>query len=70
MLTRVEKLVVVLRDGRKVLGVLRTWDQFGRFFLYFFLFPLSPLLTALLTDGSQLNITKRRRENVFAACIL
>ncbi len=24
-----EKLVVVLRDGRKMIGVLRSWDQFG-----------------------------------------
>lgn len=26
-----EKLVLVLRDGRKIIGVLRSWDQFGRF---------------------------------------
>ena len=25
----VEKLVLVLRDGRKLIGVLRSWDQFG-----------------------------------------
>ena len=25
----VEKLMVVLRDGRKLIGVLRSWDQFG-----------------------------------------
>lgn len=25
-----EKLMVVLRDGRKLIGVLRSWDQFGR----------------------------------------
>lgn len=24
-----EKLVLVLRDGRKLFGVLRSWDQFG-----------------------------------------
>jgi hypothetical protein len=24
-----EKLMVVLRDGRKLIGVLRSWDQFG-----------------------------------------
>lgn len=24
-----EKLVLVLRDGRKLIGVLRSWDQFG-----------------------------------------
>lgn len=24
-----EKLMVVLRDGRKLVGVLRSWDQFG-----------------------------------------
>ncbi|OAA67164.1 small nuclear ribonucleoprotein [Niveomyces insectorum RCEF 264] len=28
-----KKLVVVLRDGRKVLGVLRTWDQFANLIL-------------------------------------
>lgn len=26
---RTEKLVLVLRDGRKLIGVLRSWDQFG-----------------------------------------
>jgi len=26
---RVEKLMVSLRDGRKLIGVLRSWDQFG-----------------------------------------
>ena len=26
----VEKLILVLRDGRKITGVLRSWDQFGR----------------------------------------
>lgn len=25
----IEKLVLVLRDGRKLIGVLRSWDQFG-----------------------------------------
>lgn len=25
----VEKLLLVLRDGRKLIGVLRSWDQFG-----------------------------------------
>ncbi len=24
-----EKLMVALRDGRKLLGILRSWDQFG-----------------------------------------
>ena len=24
-----EKLLLVLRDGRKLIGVLRSWDQFG-----------------------------------------
>lgn len=24
-----EKLVLVLRDGKKLIGVLRSWDQFG-----------------------------------------
>ena len=24
-----EKLMLVLRDGRKMIGVLRSWDQFG-----------------------------------------
>lgn len=32
MLTvRTEKLVAILRDGRKYIGVLRSWDQFGTF---------------------------------------
>ena len=26
----IEKLVIVLRDGRKMIGVLRSWDQFGK----------------------------------------
>ena len=26
----IEKLLVALRDGRKLIGVLRSWDQFGR----------------------------------------
>jgi small nuclear ribonucleoprotein (snRNP)-like protein len=26
-----EKLLLVLRDGRKFTGVLRSWDQFGGF---------------------------------------
>jgi small nuclear ribonucleoprotein (snRNP)-like protein len=26
----IEKLVLVLRDGRKLIGVLRSWDQFGK----------------------------------------
>jgi len=25
----IEKLMVSLRDGRKLIGVLRSWDQFG-----------------------------------------
>jgi U6 snRNA-associated Sm-like protein LSm1 len=28
-ITESEKLMVVLRDGRKLIGVLRSWDQFG-----------------------------------------
>jgi small nuclear ribonucleoprotein (snRNP)-like protein len=31
----VEKMLVLLRDGRKLMGVLRSYDQFGK------LFPLS-----------------------------
>ena len=31
-----EKLVLVLRDGRKLIGVLRSWDQFGMSFLCVF----------------------------------
>lgn len=27
--TIAEKLVLILRDGRKLIGVLRSWDQFG-----------------------------------------
>lgn len=29
MFIGVEKLLLVLRDGRKLIGVLRSWDQFG-----------------------------------------
>jgi hypothetical protein len=29
MIGAVEKLMVVLRDGRKLMGVLRSWDQYG-----------------------------------------
>jgi len=25
----IEKLMVALRDGRKLIGILRSWDQFG-----------------------------------------
>jgi len=28
-LCNVEKIIAVLRDGRKLIGVLRSWDQFG-----------------------------------------
>lgn len=28
-----KKLMVVLRDGRKLIGVLRSWDQFGNLVL-------------------------------------
>jgi small nuclear ribonucleoprotein (snRNP)-like protein len=45
-----EKLLVVLRDGRKLIGILRTFDQFGRRILHsfahltrFFFFSFSPL---------------------------
>jgi hypothetical protein len=29
MLTSTEKLMLALRDGRKLTGILRSWDQFG-----------------------------------------
>ena len=29
MISPPEKLLLVLRDGRKLIGVLRSWDQFG-----------------------------------------
>ena len=29
----IEKLIVILRDGRKIIGVLRSWDQFGNLVL-------------------------------------
>lgn len=28
-----KKLMIVLRDGRKLIGVLRSWDQFGNLVL-------------------------------------
>lgn len=30
LLRAIEKLMVALRDGRKFIGVLRSWDQFGK----------------------------------------
>lgn len=33
MLLVVEKLLVILRDGRKLVGVLRSWDQFANLVL-------------------------------------
>ena len=29
LIWKAEKLLLVLRDGRKLIGVLRSWDQFG-----------------------------------------
>lgn len=26
-----EKLMISLRDGRKLIGILRSWDQFGMY---------------------------------------
>lgn len=46
--THVEKLLLVLRDGRKIFGVLRSWDQFANLVLtdtrerYFVTTPSSP----------------------------
>lgn len=39
--TCAEKLMVALRDGRKLIGVLRSWDQFGEFSAE----PLQPSLS-------------------------
>lgn len=35
-----EKLLVLLRDGRKLLGILRSFDQFGRFLSLFLIFKV------------------------------
>jgi len=35
VLLALEKLVLVLRDGRKLVGVLRSWDQFGMYCMKF-----------------------------------
>lgn len=32
-----EKLLVLLRDGRKLLGILRSFDQFGTVYFAFFI---------------------------------
>jgi len=44
----VERLLVVLRDGRKLYGVLRSFDQFGTFiieYLVYFLFAANLVLS-------------------------
>lgn len=47
VLGNLEKLLVMLRDGRKLIGVLRTWDQVGwastSFFRHQKFFSISPL---------------------------
>jgi small nuclear ribonucleoprotein (snRNP)-like protein len=46
-----EKLVLVLRDGRKLIGVLRSWDQFGMNHYRASCSALSNLLARTLTSG-------------------
>jgi hypothetical protein len=43
-----EKLMVALRDGRKLIGVLRSWDQFGGF----------SFLTLMNLEGAELARTR------------
>jgi hypothetical protein len=61
----VEKLMVSLRDGRKFIGVLRTWDQFGTY--------SSLLLTAsakLFLESSILNPSSKHSSPVHnRACL-
>lgn len=42
---RTEKLIIALRDGRKLLGILRSWDQFGTYTSLSPQFPTKPMLT-------------------------
>lgn len=53
-----EKLMVALRDGRKLIGVLRSWDQFGM--ILFNIFPTAFTTEAELTFCSKLGSTVNR----------
>ncbi|EEY21050.1 conserved hypothetical protein [Verticillium alfalfae VaMs.102] len=48
-----KKLMVALRDGRKLIGVLRSWDQFGM--------PLPPLPPSKSSHSRTLHAMKPRR---------
>lgn len=63
MTKHAEKLMTVLRDGRKLIGVLRSWDQFGLSSA-----PLSgALLGARLTDAWTANLVlQSTTERIFA----
>lgn len=45
-----EKLLVLLRDGRKLLGILRSFDQFGTNFLICCLTNMHADFSAKLTE--------------------
>lgn len=49
--------MLVLRDGRKLIGVLRSWDQFGRFIAP--VNPIHSLLSSLLTWPTSLKSESR-----------
>lgn len=58
-----EKLLVLLRDGRKLLGLLRSFDQFGNVSIQTPYFALIPLLFSwspykLCTDRSFLSFAQ------------
>lgn len=63
-----EKLMLVLRDGRKLIGVLRSWDQFGTlsaprhstsYFLLLLLFLLLTLVARLPANLVLTSTTER-----------
>ena len=57
-----EKLMVSLRDGRKLIGVLRSWDQYGTAITFRFLSDrgrcLNLGLMRLVDAGSELGLAR------------
>lgn len=55
--------MVALRDGRKLIGVLRSWDQFGIFLLHSQL-PHAPHLTNASKPCTPINYRENIRSTV------